>query len=76
MNSWHVTIMGIIAYNGFGFKESENTHWTCGCSSHYFFPFFPGLHYDEKEPSHLCQDEFYSCLQGVICAHLKGSYMF
>jgi len=38
-----VTINGIIAYNGFGFKESRNTHWTCDFASHYSFPLFPGF---------------------------------
>jgi len=41
MNTWYVTIKDITAYNGFGFKESGNTHWVCGRSSHYSFPFFP-----------------------------------
>jgi len=36
---WYVAIIGIIACNYFGFKESGNTHWTYGCSSHCYFPF-------------------------------------
>jgi len=33
--------MNIIDYNDFGFKGSGNTHWACGCSSHYSFSLFP-----------------------------------
>jgi len=41
MSTWHMTIISIIACNGFGVKGLENTHWACGCPSHYSFPFFP-----------------------------------
>ena len=39
-------------------------------------PFPPGFLYDRKKLSQLCQDGTCSCLQGVVCAHLKGSYVF
>jgi len=36
-----MTIKDIIVCNGFGFKGVGDTHWACGCSSHYSFPPFP-----------------------------------
>jgi len=61
-----VTSKDIIACNGFGFKGLGDTHWACGCSSHYSFSFSPDVRYNRKKLSQLCQDGTCTYLPGVV----------
>jgi len=68
-----VTIKDITVYNDFGFKESEILNECVVAHPIILSPFSPSVHYDKLKPSYLCQDGVYPYLQGIMCAHLKGS---
>jgi len=67
----------IIGCNGFGFMGVGGQSLSVWLLIPLLFsPFSPGSLYDRKKLSQISPDGTYSCLQGVVCAHLKGSYVF
>jgi len=54
-----------------GFREQGNSHWACGCSSHYFFPLFPRLLLWQVEVKLLTRVGVYPYLKRVMYAIWK-----